>query len=79
MKNKPIFVNITTGAYEYFSDRYKQKFQSHCIYALDENGQIWKYITQKKKFILLDDLIPDYDGNTSNNDDFGEEDFSVHF
>lgn len=65
----PKFINITTGAYDFWSEKYKTKFRSHCVYALDEDGNVWKFLVPKRKYVLLEELTPNHNGFE---DDFGD-------
>lgn len=65
---EPIFVNIATGEYDYWSEKHKSKFRSHCVYALDDKGRVWKYLAPKKRYVLLDEL----DAGYNRFDDFGD-------
>lgn len=72
MSNKN-FVSIATGSYEYWSDKYNCKMKSHCVYTLDDKGQVWKYITVQKNFVLIDDLKPNFNQPEGFEiDDFGD-------
>lgn len=49
------FKKITTGTYSYYNKSNK-KFTSHCIYALDEEGNVYKWIGNIKKWIRIEDV-----------------------
>lgn len=59
--NKPKLIQISTGIYSYDKD-YKQEF-SHCIYGLDEDFEVWKFIPTLKEWIRLEDLEKDMNLN----------------
>jgi len=45
------FIQITTGEYSYEKLVYgeKKQFKGHCLYALDNQGQIWKWAVREDK------------------------------
>lgn len=45
------FKQITTGPYTYKKEGHIE--ESHVIYGLDEEGQIWKYVASQNKWLLL--------------------------
>lgn len=40
------FIQIATGEYDYQDSKQHNsvKYRGHCLYALDEEGQIWKWV-----------------------------------
>lgn len=49
-----MFVQIETGVYTY-KTKEGREFLSHALYALDEAGQIFKYIPGKGKWLKLEE------------------------
>ena len=61
----PKFIQITTGQYSFAkSDQNFNKVQEigHCVYGLDKEGQIWKWVCQNGKWqwAELESTTPDY-------------------
>jgi len=58
----PIFVQIITGKYSYYSERFKNHMESHCLYGLTEKGDVWKYVVGLNKWKPLEELstVPEY-------------------
>lgn len=57
--NKPIFVNITTGTYEFLFDKNAVNplpLKSHSVYGLDDRGQIWKFLNKQGEWVKLEDI-----------------------
>lgn len=48
------FIQISTGSYTYVNNE-GITLQSHCIYGLDDEGNIWKWQVKAKEWILLKD------------------------
>lgn len=55
----PIFIQIFTGEYTY-TNFHGEKVKSHCLYALGENGEVYKYIPKERKWIIMEDLDLNY-------------------
>jgi hypothetical protein len=59
------FIQLATGNYTYEKqvEYAKKQFIGHCVYGLDEEGQIWKYVCQNKKWLWakLEDCNEEYD------------------
>lgn len=51
------FIQIATGEYTYNSN-YGDKNRGHCVYALDQSGQIWKWIPGHAKWLKLEEALP---------------------
>jgi len=49
------FKQIAVGEYT-FQAANGELMQSHSVYALDDDGQIWKYINQTSEFIKIEDV-----------------------
>ena len=47
--------SICTGSYTYNRDGEEQ--QSHSVYGLDDDGNVWKYIVPTHKWVQLEDII----------------------
>jgi hypothetical protein len=57
----PIFVQFGTGPYSYMKKGYNDVLISHCLYALDEKGEMWKFVPSKQDWYNFTDLRISYD------------------
>jgi hypothetical protein len=59
---KPKFIAICTGEYSYRTKgTFAETEHSHCIYGLDKEGQVWKFLPPKKDWVKLEDIEVNYD------------------
>lgn len=61
-----MFIHAFTGQYEYFQKgEFNEKMVSHCVYGLDDRGDIYKWLPKLKKWIAIEEIDVDHNQKLS--------------